>query len=265
MKLIRMLLGIIATLATAVAFLVPDATGFLAPSLARILFFHLPCALVATGMIVAAGVFGVRYLAKRKPIDDFRVAASLELATLMGVLTLVTGSLFSRVQWGAWWQWDPRQTSFLMVQLLLFAALALRASFWHEKQRAAVSAAYAIALVVPALFFILVFPRLEMVQTSHPDLVGARIREARGGPSGGLDANYALATLLALVAVSGVSIWAFGLRVRAWMLEREVENLDDLGKDRGHGAASVGVVRPVALSGSNPAENESTGRDLGAS
>jgi heme exporter protein C len=147
----------------------PLASGFLGQS-SRILFFHVPMAWVAFLAFVAAGFWSVRYLAfGRDPRHDLAAASAVELGLLFGVLATATGSIWARVMWGAWWNWDPRQTSIVLAMLFYAAYLALRAAVADGPTRARLSAAYgALGLAVaPFLFFVL--PRLGF--TLHPEPV----------------------------------------------------------------------------------------------
>jgi heme exporter protein C len=81
------------------------------------------------------------------------MTAAMELATLLGALTLITGIIFSKVQWGAWWNWDPRQSSYLMVMLMAMAFFAIRASLEGEK-RSQYSSTYLMAMLLPIIFLI---------------------------------------------------------------------------------------------------------------
>lgn len=158
--------------ATVYAFLAPptDPAAWKAPDLARTLFFHLPSAFMASGLIVLAAVLGMRYLKSGDLKFDSRLGAALELGSLFAVITMLTGIFFSRVQWGAWWQNDPRQTSFLIVLLLFLSALIIRAAIDDERRRAAATSVYALSAIIPALFLVFVFPRLPQVQQTsfHP-------------------------------------------------------------------------------------------------
>jgi heme exporter protein C len=141
----------------------PNAEGF---TNARILFFHLPCAFVTTGLIVLAAWLGWKYLKTGDAAFDARNTAAIELSLLFAVLTMATGVLFSRYEWGAWWNNDPRQTSFLVVLLLSAAGVALRAGLPDEQKSAKAAAAYSVATVLPFLFCIFALPRL--LQSLHP-------------------------------------------------------------------------------------------------
>ena len=233
-------------IATAWTFLVPDAQlAFMSPGLARILFFHLPCAIISSIFIFFAPYLAIRYLMAKTPEWDVRAAAATELAFLFGILTMALGILFSKVQWGAWWQWDPRQTSFLFVLLIYAAYFALRAAFSDEIKRAANSAAYLIATALPALFLIFVFPRLPQVETMHPTSTI---------PNRELSADYWYVLIAVQVLLTVLSAWLYKLRVKVGMAELALENLNANYQSGGRSAAPTGVVRPVSVSGQDREE-----------
>jgi len=147
----------------------PLAKGFIGQS-SRILFFHVPMAWVSFVAFIAAGIWSARFLfLGRRPEHDRAAAAAVELGLLFGVLATVTGALWARVMWGAYWNWDPRQTSIVVALLFYGAYLALRSSFEDRDQRARLSAAYAVLglAVAPFLFFIM--PRIMF--SLHPQSV----------------------------------------------------------------------------------------------
>ncbi len=222
--------------ATVLSFLAPDAADFQRPGLARIVFFHLPCALGSTAFLSLSAWFALRYLLSRSGHWDARSAAAMEMGFLLGLLALATGIVFAKVQWGAWWNWDPRQTSFLLVMLMVGAYFALRSAFADGAKRAAVSSAYVLASLLPIVFLVFVYPRLAQVTTLHPDVVR----------QGGLDSTYRsvfLAVFGLLLAACG---WIYRLRVRAWVLESELEVIRAGLADRDRPAAA-GVVRAVSV------------------
>jgi heme exporter protein C len=233
-------LGIGMFAATVLTFAAPDAASFRQPALARIVFFHLPSALITSFLSVLMAYHGWRYLRTRAAQWDERGTAALEIAALFGMLTMVTGILFSRVQWGAWWQWDPRQTSFLFVLLILLAALALRAGIADARQRALAGAAYAVATLIPVLFLIFVYPRLPYVQqiSFHPSQTVSQ---------GLFDGWYRTGVVAVLVTLGWTAALAYRMRVRVGLAERRLEELDGNLEMARDGAAADRVVRPVSL------------------
>lgn len=227
------------------SFFVAPAKGFRDPDLARIVFFHLPCALSSAIFITLGAVFGIAYLGKKSMRWAVRTEAALEMSFTLGLLTLITGILFSKVQWGDWWSWDPRQTSYLFVMLIIGAYFAIRGAFPDRERAASASCGYVAAATLPMLFLVFVYPRLPSVTTLHPDVV----RE------GGFDTQYRLTFYGLFVLIFIAAWWLYRMRVKAGLLEIDLENSNGLLEaDRG-GSAATGVVRPVSL----PSESGSEG------
>lgn len=245
MTIWRILYALFAAAASAYAFLAPPAEGFAEPQLARLIFWHLPCAFIAAILLVVAGVQGIKVLRGR---PDGGLAASLELGAMFATLTILSGMIFARVQWGHYWHWDPRQTSFLIVTLLFFGALAVRGGFREPEKRAKASAAYAVAMMVPGIFLTFVYPRLPVVKqrSVHPDVMG----------DGGFDRSYWLGILALFIAIGIAVNYAYRLRARAATLEGDGTADPGAGADRGD-ANGAGVVRPVALHQASEKEDRS--------
>lgn len=188
----------------------PPAKGFMNPDLARILLWHLPCALLSTIFLFMSGFWAYKTISKPIPANDARLAASLDLTTVLAILTLLTGSVFSRVQWGAWWSWDPRQTSYLFVALILLGGMALRSGLDEPAKRATASAGYTLVMLVPIAFLTFVYPRLPQVQSLHPsDTI----------QQGSLDNHYRIGVLCGMLAIGFAAMSLWRLRVRALELE----------------------------------------------
>lgn len=216
MKWLLLIGGIIATIAS---FTAPPAGMFPEPELARIIFFHLPCAFVATGYIIAGAIYGMRYLSTRRWDFELKSHAANEIGANVAVATMLTGILFSKVQWGAWWHWDPRQTSFLIVLLLQGAYFAIRMAFDDEVTRARISAAYSALSLLPVLFLIFVFPRLpESVKNSlHPkDTV----------PKMQFDRSYWTVVLFVAIILTIQCVILFKQHVRAAQLAKKLQDQD---------------------------------------
>jgi len=220
-------------------FLVPDAQLFMEPSLARIIFTHVPCAFLASIFIVSSAIFGAMTLHKGTDVWAARMHASIELGTIFAALTMATGILFSKIQWGAWWHNDPRQTSFLIVLFFYAALIALRNAYTDRIRKDRTTAAYSIALVLPAIFLMFVFPRLKFVKSFHPN---------RTIPEGQLDLAYGTGLWGSLIVLGWVALVIFSLRKRVELAERALD--DNYGHDEtgSRGSAADGVVRPVAVS-----------------
>ena len=196
------------------AFLWPQpAQGFVGES-SRIVFFHVPCAMVASLAFLLAAVYSLLYLVRSNPRRDDVAVASVRLGLLFALLTVVTGSIFSRIMWGAYWNWDPRQSSYLLLIFLYGAYLFLRAAIHDPQKRARLAAAYSLFAVVPMLFLVFVAPRIT--QSLHPQTVI--------NPQGKIlmDTPTRVVFFSGVVAFSALFFWMLSLTSRAARLTRRI-------------------------------------------
>ncbi len=135
----------------------------------RALFFHVPAAWVSLLAFCMAAYFSIRYLTSRNYKFDLKAVLSVELGFLFCVLATITGSLWAKVMWGSYWNWDPRQTSIIAVLIFYVAYLVLRDSVEDKKIKPVVAAAYASLGFIVAPFFYFVIPRITY--SLHPDPV----------------------------------------------------------------------------------------------
>jgi heme exporter protein C len=111
-----------------------------------IMFVHVPAAIVAEsayGLIAIASLFSLVW---RHPLADTAARAAAPLGAVFTALGLITGSLWGRPMWGAYWVWDARLTSFLLLLFLYLGYIAL----WNaiEDEARAARAAAILALIV---------------------------------------------------------------------------------------------------------------------
>jgi heme exporter protein C len=147
------------------AFLLPSPQSQLG-EVSRIFFFHVPVAWVAVLAFLMSFVFSISYLRKRKLIYDIKASAAARLGLLFAILATVSGSIFAKSTWGAFWNWDPRETSIFILLLIYGAYFALRSAVDQQDRRANLSGVYAILAFVTVPFLVFVVPRVY--QSLHP-------------------------------------------------------------------------------------------------
>jgi heme exporter protein C len=109
-----------------------------------IMFIHVPAAVLAMFAYVCLGAASLLALVFRHLLADAAAQAAAPLGCAFTFLALVTGSLWGRPMWGAWWVWDARLTSVLVLFLFYVAYLALRASIDDETKGARAAAILAL-------------------------------------------------------------------------------------------------------------------------
>ncbi|HPA38331.1 MAG TPA: heme ABC transporter permease CcmC, partial [Phenylobacterium sp.] len=112
--------------------------GFTAPedyqqgATVKIMFIHVPAAWLSMFVYVCMGIASFLALVFRHALADAAAQAAAPLGAAFTGLALITGSLWGRPMWGAWWVWDARLTSVLVLFLFYLAYMALRASLDDE-------------------------------------------------------------------------------------------------------------------------------------
>ncbi len=110
----------------------------------RILFFHLPSAITAYTAFTVTLVAAIVYLVKREEKWDIIAVSSAKAGFFMITAALISGSIWAKVAWGAYWNWDPRETTVLILWAAYAAYFAIRASIDEPLEKAKVSAVLAI-------------------------------------------------------------------------------------------------------------------------
>ncbi|MCP2671806.1 heme ABC transporter permease CcmC [Maricaulaceae bacterium EIL42A08] len=111
----------------------------------RIMYVHVPAAWLAMAAYAGLGVSSFVYFIWRHNLADLAARALAPAGAVFAFLCLVTGALWGRPMWGAWWVWDARLTSMLVLFLLYLGYMALRGAIEDEKLRARAGSILAMA------------------------------------------------------------------------------------------------------------------------
>ncbi|HWY62051.1 MAG TPA: heme ABC transporter permease CcmC [Rhizomicrobium sp.] len=129
-----------------------------------IMFIHVPAAIMAESVYGLIAVTSLFSLVWRHPLSDVAARAAAPFGALFTALGLITGSLWGRPMWGAYWVWDARLTSFLILLFLYLGYMAL----WNaiEDEIRAARAAAILALIGAVNLPIIVYS-VEWWNTLH--------------------------------------------------------------------------------------------------
>ena len=112
------------------------------------MYVHVPAAWIATLGYVALGLCGLFYIVWRHPLADVALRAMAPAGAMFAFLTLVTGAFWGKPMWGAWWVWDARLTSMLILFLLYLGYIALANAFDNRERGARAAALLALVGVI---------------------------------------------------------------------------------------------------------------------
>ncbi len=149
----------------AVFYLVPPAEGL--GNLVRIAYFHIPVAWVSVLAFLLSAWWAFRYLKTRALKYDTISSRSAYLGFLFCLMATISGAIFAKLTWGAYWNWDPRQITIFILLLIYGAYFALRTSIVDEEVRAKISAIYSLFSCVTMPFLVFVIPRYYF--SLHPE------------------------------------------------------------------------------------------------
>ncbi|MBA3814068.1 MAG: heme ABC transporter permease [Alphaproteobacteria bacterium] len=125
--------------------LVTSPPDFIQGDTMRIMYIHVPAswmALLVYGFLALMSLFAIVW---RHPLAEVLAISAAPIGALFTALSLITGSLWGKPIWGAFWVWDARLTSVLVLLFLYAGYWALYKSFSHPEQ--GIRAASLLALV----------------------------------------------------------------------------------------------------------------------
>ena len=178
----------------------------------RIIFVHVPASQMSMFIYIVMAAWAGLGLAFNTRLSGMMASALAPTGALFAFLSLVTGALWGKPMWGAWWVWDARLTSELILLFLYLGFLALQSSI--DDPRRADKACAVLALVgvvnVPIIYF-----SVKWWNTLHQ---GASVSLTR--------APSMASTMLTGMLVMVVAFWMYSIaaalaRVRSIILERE--------------------------------------------
>jgi heme exporter protein C len=209
----------------------------------RIMYLHVPMAWLAMGGYLGLAIGSAVALVWKHPLADLACRELSPVGALVTALCLATGSLWGKPMWGAWWVWDARLTSVLVLFFFWLGHAALVRAFDDPARGARMGAILALIGVVnlPVVKF-----SVEWWNTLHQPASLTRVN----APALHVDILYPL-----LVCALGFSL-AFAavvlFRVRAAVMERRIRALQMAMARRAevstedHGVVADPVISQVA-------------------
>ncbi len=95
----------------------------------RIMYVHVPAAWLASAGYMALALASAASLVWRHPLADLAAAEIAPVGAGFTAICLITGSLWGKPMWGAFWVWDARLTSVLVLFFLYLGHIALTRAF----------------------------------------------------------------------------------------------------------------------------------------
>jgi heme exporter protein C len=182
----------------------------------RNLYFHVPMWFAMMTLLGVSVVYGIKHLNKGEMKYDLIAREAAHTGVAMGILGLITGSLWARYTWGTWWTSDTKLNGAAITMLIYFAYFILRGSVEDEQKRARLAAVYSIFAFVMMIVFIMILPRME--DSLHP---------GNGGNPGfnkyDLDSKMRWVFYPAVLGWVLLGVWIMNIRIRIALLENTID------------------------------------------
>ncbi len=203
--------GLTLAVVALVFFVVPPAEGL--GYYVRLAFFHIPVAWAAVIAFLVSAFQGAKYLRSQEMAADAGSAAAARIGFAFVLLATISGAVFSKLTWGAYWNWDPRQTTIFVLLLIYGAYLTLRGAMPAGHRRAKTAAVYAMFSFLTVPFLVFILPRLYFSLHPSPVINGTGLA---------MDSVMLAVLLTALVDVTGIFYWLYR-KQRTRILREEKE------------------------------------------
>lgn len=177
----------------------------------RIFFQHVAPALVAYGLFGGTLLCGIMYLWRGNLKYDILGGVSIKLGLLFTTITLLTGMIWADAAWGSPWNWDPRETTTLILWVAYACILAYRASVSDRESKAQFGSIFGI---VAFPMVILSYLSIRIWDTLHPIVIE---------PSGlQMEFEHMMTLLVAMIAVTMIALIMVDLSYKVDSMEEKL-------------------------------------------
>jgi len=181
------------------------------------LFLHVPMWFTMAVCFLGGLVYSIKYLSDEDLATDRKAETITQVGLVFGICGLLTGSLWARFTWGAWWTFaEPRMNLSALAMMIYVAYFVLRTAFDNPQKRAKISAVYNIFAATTIPFLLYIIPR--QLPSLHP----------------GADGNPAFSEITApelryifypaVVGFIGLAFWFTDIGVRYKRIKHKMEH-----------------------------------------
>ncbi|SJZ93156.1 cytochrome c biogenesis protein CcsA [Selenihalanaerobacter shriftii] len=182
----------------------------------RLFYFHVAAAWIAFFAFFVVFIASILYLKSRNTIWDILGLASAEIGVVFTTIVLITGPIWARPIWNAWWTWDPRLTTTLILWFIYIAYIIIRASADESEKKARFAAVFGIVgfIDVP-----IVFMSIRWWRTIHPQVLE--------GGSMNLAPPMLHTLLVSIAAFTLLYFYLLARRIKVEILGNKVKEMKD--------------------------------------
>ncbi len=178
----------------------------------KIMYIHVPSAIAAYASFTVVAVSGGFYLVQKREVWDRVARCAAEIGILFCSIVLGTGPFWGKAIWGAWWVWDAKLTSTLILWLVYISYFILRRAVPSEQ-----GARFAAVLGIVGLLDVpFIHVAADKFRTLHPPNV----------MKGGMTPEMGLTLVLSIGAVLLFMVYLLARRVEIEGMRDEIRSIE---------------------------------------
>ena len=182
----------------------------------RIMYIHVPAAWMCTMIYAMMALLSATYLVWKHTLADIIAREIAAIGVVFTLITLATGMLWGKPMWGAYWVWDARLTS-VLVLLFLYAGYLAVANAGAGSEKGRIAAAW--LCIVGAINLPIIKFSVEWWNTLHQPASIIRL----SGPA--IDKSMLAPLLIMLAGAFCLMLTLLLLRVGAALNEQKIRRL----------------------------------------
>lgn len=187
----------------------------------KIFYFHMPVAITSMIALGFTAYYGFRYLRTKESRFDIYAKSATEMSLVFILCTMVSGEMWERFEWGVWWTWEPRLTTYFILMLLVIGYFILRAGVVDPERRATYASVFGIIafIDVPICFLI-----TRMIPSSiHPVILRT---------DSGLSPDMLLPLMLCMFGMFFIAFGLYRFSVQQALLKDRLQTFQDALEER---------------------------------
>lgn len=182
----------------------------------KIFYWHVPLAVSSFIAIAFAAYYSVRFLMTKHSCFDARAKVAMEVGLVFVLCTMATGEMWTRFEWGVWWSWEPRLTTYLILMLLVIAYFILRNAIADPERRGIYSSVFGILIFIDVPICFLV---TRLIPSSiHPVVFRT---------DSGLSPDMLVPFLISMFGMFAVTFGLYRLRLRTQVMQDKLAHIQD--------------------------------------
>lgn len=182
----------------------------------KIFYFHVPVAMSSFIALIFTALYGVRYLMTRDEGYDVRAKTAAEVAVVFMIATMVTGVPWTRFEWGVWWSWEPRLTTYLILILMAIAYFILRTAFSDSEKCCSYASVFGIIMFIDAPICFMITRLIP--SSTHPVVFRT---------DSGLPPDVLVPFLVCMLGIVLIAFALYRVRLRQSLLSLRIERLKE--------------------------------------